>query len=609
LNSLLKIRTLYALGLPNLLRVGVYRLGLKTKLHSVVKLKATVPVGDFFHQQVRLVPVSAIPRSTWQGRDMVYFGQPLERSSEIPDWHANPFKPDSRGNSDKPWWLIPDFDEAVGDIKTVWEASRFDWLLAMAQRAAKGDAAELTRMNNWLQDWARHNRPYLGINWKCGQEASIRVLHLILATQIIGQLDDPAPGLVALIRLHLARIAPTMGYAIGQANNHGTSEAAALFIGGSWLASLGDNDGAKWQSSGRDLLENRADALIENDGMFSQYSVNYHRMMLDTYSLCEAWRRRRGLTEFSDKCLTKLSAATRWLHQMCDVKTGRAPVFGANDGARIIALTDTDYLDFRPSVQLAATLFLGQCAYAEKGLWDQPLIWLDVEPSSVPLQSPQSVTQDSGGMHILRRGNAVAYFRYPRFRFRPSQADALHCDVWIDGENILRDAGTFSYNVSPEDTAYFNGTCSHNTVEFDGRDQMPRLGRFLFGDWLKAEHVEKVTETADAVSAGAAYQDWQNASHKRHLDLETNRLVCIDEVAGFKKNAILRWRLAPGNWKLDGNTLSNGKLTITVQSSVPKCKITLTQGEESLYYLKKTSLPVLEIEIDQAATITTEIHF
>ena len=42
-----------------------------------------------------------------------------------------------------------------------------------------------------------------------------------------------------MITLHLVRIAATLPYAIAQDNNHGTSEAAALFIGGAWLDATG----------------------------------------------------------------------------------------------------------------------------------------------------------------------------------------------------------------------------------------------------------------------------------------------------------------------------------------------------------------------------------
>lgn len=42
-------------------------------------------------------------------------------------------------------------------------------------------------MNLWLNDWCENNPPYLRVNWKCGQEASIRVMHLIMAAYILDE--------------------------------------------------------------------------------------------------------------------------------------------------------------------------------------------------------------------------------------------------------------------------------------------------------------------------------------------------------------------------------------------------------------------------------------
>ena len=104
-------------------------------------------------------------------------------------------------------------------------------------------------------------------------------MHLAMAAHLLGQVATPSIGLVRLVRLHLRRIAPTIQYAVAQDNNHGTSEAAALFIGGSWLASLSNERGAvreahSWMKQGRKWLENRARRLIAPDGSFSQYSLN-----------------------------------------------------------------------------------------------------------------------------------------------------------------------------------------------------------------------------------------------------------------------------------------------------------------------------------------------
>src|SRR5690606_31815764 len=116
---------------------------------------------------------------------------------------------------------ISDFDTGVGDIKQLWELSRFDWVLRLAQlilfhagNDPKRSAAYEHQLNQWLADWIEKNPPYKGVNWKCGQEASIRVMHLICAAKILGSLAKPTDGFVQVIALHLQRIAPTMSYAV-----------------------------------------------------------------------------------------------------------------------------------------------------------------------------------------------------------------------------------------------------------------------------------------------------------------------------------------------------------------------------------------------------------
>lgn len=601
-----RVVTLVRLGARNILRVAIYRLALKTRLHPVLRLKAHRVRGPFFAERDLPMSLSAIARTGWQA-DIPYFDAHRISGTHPPDWHTNPFPPHGRANPDRHWSRIPDFDPLVGDIKGIWEASRFDWMIAMAQRVAMGDRSELKRLNHWLDDWVRANPPFFGANWKCGQEASIRVMHLLTAALILQQLKHPCAGLQLLVRQHLARIAPTIAYAIGQQNNHGTSEATALFVGGSWLSQLGYPRAERWMRIGRRWLENRARTLIEPDGTFSQYSVNYHRMMLDSYSFAEVWRRMLDLPSFSADLRKRLAASTEWLRQLTSAENGDAPNLGSNDGSLILRLTDSDCRDFRPTVQLAAALFMDARAYKKEGLWDQPFLWLGlVEPTRL-LQEPMSTSFDEGGMHILRRGSVAAYLRYPRYNFRPSQADALHLDLWIGGKNILRDAGSYRYYSPSEDTSYFSATKAHNTVEFDGRDQMPRIGRFLYGVWLEPMEVAGVVDQDGVTSAMAGYKDRWGATHIRQVLLFDDRLVCSDAIGGNAKLAVLRWRLAPDQWNVDERAVSNAQVRLEIESSASVRRFELCEGMESRYYTVKSRLPVLEVEVSVPARLRTEI--
>lgn len=605
----IKFQTAVSLGIANLCRALRYRLGVKLGVHSVLRLKAITPQGDFFIADIP--PLTNLSAPThWQRSARIFSHYPFSVSDTPPDWHSNPLTGVRIAKPKRDWWLIPDFDPAVGDIKIIWELSRFDWVLAYAQQTLAGDTKSLERLNNWLNDWCQHNPPFKGPNWKCGQEASIRVMHLAMAGMILDQVESPSKALVDIIEVHLQRITPTISYAMAQDNNHGTSEAAALFIGGSWLEKLGRPRGSRWAGLGRKWLENRSKRLISEDGTFSQYSLNYHRVMLDTFSMVEVWRQKLSLPEFSILWYKRAQAATHWQYLMTNRWNGDGPNLGANDGARLLQLSESDYRDFRPSVQLASALFDGAKAYTDEGVWDHPLSWLGLPTARGSLSEAKSQVFDQGGFALLCDGDAKAVLRYPRFRFRPGQADALHLDLWLRGRNLLRDAGTYSYNTKDRWLNYFPGTESHNTIQFDDRDQMPRLSRFLFGDWLKTSVFEPLSQTSKGQTVTAGYKDRYNVRHTRTVYLSSGLLRVTDEVNGFKKRAILRWRLEPGgDWQMDEGLLTNGSHIIKVVGDMPINRCELVEGWESRFYQEKQPVPVLEVEVNQSGMLTTEYRW
>src|SRR5690606_22994205 len=187
MTTLGKARTALALGIPNLARVASYRLGVRAGLNPVRRLAGGITLGVFF-QPVKQEPLDLPVLQQWQQTARLFGYWPFTMAASAPNWHINPLSgariPEPQAN----WWLIPDFDPAVGDIKSIWEASRLDCVLAFAQRARAGDTASFDRLNAWLADWCVQNAPYKGPNWKCGQEASIRVMHLAMAALLLRQI-------------------------------------------------------------------------------------------------------------------------------------------------------------------------------------------------------------------------------------------------------------------------------------------------------------------------------------------------------------------------------------------------------------------------------------
>lgn len=602
--SWLKVKAIIALGIDNLFRVFWYRFSVKYNINPVRRIQACLIDREFF-LSVDLPPINAESNSQWIGQQ-TYFGWHVLADKGIPNWHRNCVTGAEIKNPLRSWWQIPDFDPQLGDVKTVWEASRFDWCLGFAQQIRNGNEAYLDELNTWVADWAKHNPPYLGVNWKCGQEASIRVMHLAMSAIILNQTTNTSKTLIALVKTHLKRIAPTISYAIAQDNNHGTSEAAALFIGGHWLMNNGDSDGKQWQELGKKWLENRAKRLIKTDGSFSQYSTNYHRVMLDTYSMVEVWRLKHQLPAFSEQLYRHLQAATDWLRLMIQ-DSGDVPNLGANDGARLLPLSGTSYRDFRPSIQLASFLFHKQLAFEKVGSYDLPAKWLGIErPNTVRvLEMTQTLIQ--GGYQVIRKDKIFALLNAPQFNFRPSQADVLHADIWVNGENILMDTGTYSY-ASCESLSYYPDATAHNTVQFDDKPQMPRLSRFLLGDWIKS-CLQPIQQEKDKITAGAAYTKGNN-KHLRHISVSDKQISVVDIIEGVRNKACLRWHLSPRyQWVLDSanKTVVCDGFTLKIASD-SEISLQLEQAKGSLHYHDEDVHQVLAISLTEAAKIRSTLY-
>jgi hypothetical protein len=594
--------TYYKLGVQNLVWIAFYRIILKLGFFTKnMPIKAPILKPIFIDPKINAEPeIDSV--------ELLGFGW-IEVDKHSPPVWDRALSSNIKANSGlKHWSQISDFSLNVGDIKTIWELSRFDWLISLCVEYRKtGNHELINKINSWLIDWSKANPTNSGINWKCGQESSIRVLHLSLAALLLDQETRLSESFIEFLKQHLERISPTVLYAMAQDNNHGTSEATALYIGGLLLRkNQNEKLGKSFQLKGLYWLENRAKRLIENDGSFSQYSVNYHRVMLDSYCLTEIFRDKFEQKAFSPIFYSRLKAATNWLFCFTQKINGDVPNLGANDGAKLLPLSNTNYRDFRPTVQLASALFLNEFKYPLNGTYQQTIDLLKINNKLQVNSTVKSHSFSDGGFTFLKNKSASVYFRVPNFKFRPGQCDVFHVDLWLNGENILRDGGSFSYNTDAKWLTYFSGVESHNTIQFDDKNQMPKISRFLYGEWIRPKTLSLDLESLMQTSS---YSNYQKIKHTRSVKLNTVNLVVYDELSGFESKAILRWRLRPGDWEIKENKLCSDDLEINITSSVDIKRIELVEGWESRFYLQKTKLPVVEVEINEPGSITTEIYW
>lgn len=518
------------------------------------------------------------------------------------NWHRNPVSGE-QCPSDLHWSQLGEF--AYGDVKHIWEPARFGWAITLLRAYwLSEDRKYADTFWSHFDNWYKQNPPNQGIHWKCGQETAIRAMVLCFLFNGLKQraaTKDQLDRVRVVLLLSAQRIKANLAYAYSQSNNHGTSEATALYVIGRLFPSL--PGAADWARAGKLGLKQQLKQLVYDDGSFSQHSNNYHRVMLQTVNLAVIVARQTKDTHFDSVCEQHARAA-HYLAQACDPDTGMLPMNGGNDGAWIFPFSSTDYLDFRPSAAVAVAL--AEPGAAGKPLpfcganWQEECLWFGtVIPSleTSPRREGACVRRTTDHALWLQRTLRLSIRATESYLHRPAHADQLHVDLFHNGLPVLVDAGSYSYNDGAWGD-WFSGTSAHNTVVVDERDQMPRLSRFLFDHWHG-------TEQHDVSTRGGTFEftDYKGVRHSRQIMLQARRVVIVDELSGPFSKAAVCWHVHPSqscHETEDGVQIGN----ITMQFSNKTNWSTSWQAD---YYGSKQERPCIKVAISANQPVTTVI--
>ena len=474
--------------------------------------------------------------------------------------------------SDAHWSRV---DQAVyEDIKFVWEPARFIWALSLARAYQISNRDSLVDFFwQMLTDFIDSNPVNLGPNWVSAQEVGIRGMMWLLAASALPLSQQRLVQLSASIYEHVRRVLPTLGYARSQHNNHILSESLFLILAGDALAGI-DAAAQGWVQLGEREFTRAILQQVEDSGIYSQHSANYHRMMLQLALLYQARANSLGI-DLPVQIKNKLAAATKWLIAQLDSVSGQVPNLGHNDGTLLLPFGCTDFRDYRPTAQAAARGFLGTPCLPP-GEWDELSLWLGLEG----LQSHQPLAEfSSPAVHKVGSDTHWGTLRAVYFKHRPAHADQLHADLWWDGMNIARDAGTYTYNLpSPWQNA-LDCSAVHNTITVNEVDQMTRVSRFLWLDQAQAKWCSAPSQYSVTASHNG-YRQF-NVVHQRTLKyLPESGFEVSDNLTRQKGNANLHYRL---QWLLPdwGWQFSKSGLTLIGPCFSFQITVTCKQAENS----------------------------
>ena len=239
----LRVQVYYRLGIHSCLMTLLYRV--KKKLGYYID---TNPIDRQIIESDKLSNTESILSAIGY-----YFNSRIP-ISEI-NWHKDQVSGLCLSNNIH-WSKMNFFSHVRLDIKNIWECSRFYFAPELAyQYRFTNDPEYLNTLKILLENWATNNPYAYGANWLCGQEVSLRLINIILASEILGRDNCDIVDSEALIQ-HCQRICQTTYYAKAQKNNHALSEAIGLYLGSLYLQEkYGEHKTfKKYQKHGYNLL-------------------------------------------------------------------------------------------------------------------------------------------------------------------------------------------------------------------------------------------------------------------------------------------------------------------------------------------------------------------
>lgn len=397
------------------------------------------------------------------------------------DWVTNP-DTGYKYDKNKHWTTVKDFDAKQGDIKYVWEKSRFTFVYTLIRDDYHNGHDNASFVINHIINWIENNPINCGPNYKCSQEISVRLLNWLFALNYYKHseclTEDKWSKIIKSIYWQISHVYNNIQFSrISVRNNHAITETLTLYIFGLLFPSLPGS--AKWKVYGKKWFEKEIEYQFLPDGTYIQNSVNYQRVVTQLLSVGIAIAENNG-ERFADIVYDRALKNVNFLFQLQDDISGCLPNYGANDGALFFPLSSHDYCDFRPQLDALYHVLTNQRLYHneyEESCW---LGGYSIITDGTVHKQQGVVSFPYGGYYVIRKHNVFTFIRCGLFKGISGQMDQQHMDIWVNGENVLMDCGSYKYNTDEQKLRYYSGTESHNTVMLDDCDQMLKGPRFMW---------------------------------------------------------------------------------------------------------------------------------
>lgn len=441
-------------------------------------------------------------------------------------------------------------EDVPGDIRTNWELNRHYQFVVLAKSFyVTNNRAYLAELSDLFLDWNDHNPFMWGPEWSSSMEESIRLINWLFAAAFLEASEDTDAAelrkrlcvgawcMAAHVRKHYSRYS--------SANNHTIVEAAGVAVAS---VVFGQRN---WLEEALALLESEVVLQTHADGVNKEQALHYELFVMEALCLVSHVLSAAG-EKLPKPIESQLRSMARYARACCVCK-GRYIEFGDDDEGVILNLES--HKQCYPEYVLAlVSLEIGDGArYAEDVACCETVDWLysqervsDVQ--RLPLVANASIESfREGGVTVVHfdEGRAVLAFDHGPLGFGQlaahGHADVLSVQLFVDGEPVLIDPGTYIYNWDCEMRDKFRSTRAHNTASVRGKDQSEALGPFLWG--RKASVTGFVLEEGEgSVVMSAEHDGYAPVQARRTVEVRNSKVVISDEV-DIGERTLISWHI------------------------------------------------------------------
>ena len=447
------------------------------------------------------------------------------------------------------------------DIKNCWELGRLQHLPQMALTAISAENKDelILEFKNQSLDFILSNPIGMGVQWACAMDVGIRVCNLLVAYDIFKQIDSSnilddkfVLFFTDSIHRHAEFIFNHLEYKEGAAGNHYLFNLVGLLFATNYLSKKEET--TQWRIFTEQEIEKEFSKQFFADGGNFEGSTTYHCLSAEAMLYATALILRNG-NVLNEDYVNLLGKSANFINDLIK-PTGEMPQFGDNDSGRLFKFNNENLLGYNSLLGGFSGLFGEGADCIEQQIIKQ----LSHNKKLIaPTTKQKKKHQIRNAKHQLQRPTTTeikfqseinledvklfAYsdfgiyiFKSPHFYLGISAIsnknmhhswghvhnDKLSFDLQVNGVDLVKDPGTYSYSSFPEKRNEYRNARAHHGIVVKGKEQNKAIDLFYLEREVKCQvlEIQDLTITLQA--------NYYGVEHIRKFTILANQLIITD---------------------------------------------------------------------------------